>query len=131
MFMMDDPNITMDEYIKLKAEKAQRRSQTFNWETATYVMFMMDDPNITMDEYIKLKAEKAQRRSQTFNWETATYGNADYDNLDFFTYFEVDFPGIVYNDALTSNENVSSETTASTFFFTLKMVSEDEYCDNW
>ncbi|GJW56495.1 hypothetical protein Tco_0103226 [Tanacetum coccineum] len=33
---MDDPNITMEEYIELEAEKARRRGQTVNWETATY-----------------------------------------------------------------------------------------------
>ncbi|GJW30595.1 hypothetical protein Tco_0047470 [Tanacetum coccineum] len=45
---------------------------------------MMDDPNITMEEYIKLQAKKAQRR---------------------------DYPAIGYDDALTSNENVSPEPT--------------------
>ncbi|GJR90785.1 hypothetical protein Tco_0214796 [Tanacetum coccineum] len=34
---MDDPNITMEEYIELAAEKARSHGQTFNWETATYV----------------------------------------------------------------------------------------------
>ncbi|GJW16583.1 hypothetical protein Tco_0024019 [Tanacetum coccineum] len=33
---MEDPYITMEEYIQLEAEKAHRRGQTFNWETATY-----------------------------------------------------------------------------------------------
>ncbi|GKA08323.1 hypothetical protein Tco_0687654 [Tanacetum coccineum] len=33
---MDDPNITMDEYIRLEEEKAQRHGRTFNWQTATY-----------------------------------------------------------------------------------------------
>ncbi|GJT56378.1 putative reverse transcriptase domain-containing protein [Tanacetum coccineum] len=33
---MDDPNVTMEEYIKLEAEKACRHGPTFNWETATY-----------------------------------------------------------------------------------------------
>ncbi|GJW57633.1 hypothetical protein Tco_0104364 [Tanacetum coccineum] len=33
---MDDPDITMEEYIQLKAEKACRRGQEFNWGTATY-----------------------------------------------------------------------------------------------
>ncbi|GJT33695.1 reverse transcriptase domain-containing protein [Tanacetum coccineum] len=74
-------------------------------------LFMMDDSNITVEEYIKLQAEKGQRCGQTFNWETATYGKTYCDDLDFFTIFEVDFPAIVYNDALTSNENVSSELT--------------------
>ncbi|GJS67170.1 hypothetical protein Tco_0681734 [Tanacetum coccineum] len=31
---MDDPNITMEEYIKLEEEKAQKRGKVFNWETA-------------------------------------------------------------------------------------------------
>ncbi|GJS69525.1 hypothetical protein Tco_0702366 [Tanacetum coccineum] len=34
---MDDPNITMEEYIRLEEEKARRRGKVYNWETATYV----------------------------------------------------------------------------------------------
>ncbi|GJZ37355.1 hypothetical protein Tco_0583546 [Tanacetum coccineum] len=37
---MDDANLTMEAYIKLEAEKALRRGQMFNWETATYRKFM-------------------------------------------------------------------------------------------
>ncbi|GJV91496.1 hypothetical protein Tco_1539309 [Tanacetum coccineum] len=33
---MDDPNITMEEYIRLEEEKAQRHRQTFNWQTAMF-----------------------------------------------------------------------------------------------
>ncbi|GKA60722.1 hypothetical protein Tco_0760129 [Tanacetum coccineum] len=33
---MDDPNITMEEYIWLEEEKARRRGKVFNWKTATY-----------------------------------------------------------------------------------------------
>ncbi|GKC91167.1 hypothetical protein Tco_1151816 [Tanacetum coccineum] len=33
---MDDPNITMEEYIRLEEEKAQRHGQTFNWQTAMF-----------------------------------------------------------------------------------------------
>ncbi|GKE90765.1 hypothetical protein Tco_1571860 [Tanacetum coccineum] len=32
---MDDPNITMEEYIKLEEEKARRRGKVYNWETST------------------------------------------------------------------------------------------------
>ncbi|GJU40683.1 hypothetical protein Tco_1193640 [Tanacetum coccineum] len=46
----------------------------------------MDDPNITMKEYARLQTEEAQRHD-----------------------FEADFPAIVYNDALTSNDNVLPE----------------------
>ncbi|GJZ28411.1 hypothetical protein Tco_0573058 [Tanacetum coccineum] len=34
---MDNPNITMEEYIRLKEEKSRRRGKVFNWETAKYV----------------------------------------------------------------------------------------------
>ncbi|GJS21320.1 hypothetical protein Tco_0449952 [Tanacetum coccineum] len=33
---MNDPNITMEEYIRLEEEKARRHGQTFNWQTATF-----------------------------------------------------------------------------------------------
>ncbi|GJW00697.1 hypothetical protein Tco_1555948 [Tanacetum coccineum] len=33
---MDDPNITMEEYIRLEEEKARRRGMLYNWETATH-----------------------------------------------------------------------------------------------
>ncbi|GJR04671.1 putative reverse transcriptase domain-containing protein [Tanacetum coccineum] len=35
-FIMDDPNITMEEYIRLEEEKSQRQGRTFNWQTARY-----------------------------------------------------------------------------------------------
>ncbi|GJU90641.1 hypothetical protein Tco_1303064 [Tanacetum coccineum] len=40
---MDNPNITMEEYIKLKEEKAHRHGKTYNWETATYGKIWYDD----------------------------------------------------------------------------------------
>nr|GEX13111.1 hypothetical protein [Tanacetum cinerariifolium] len=33
---MDDPNITMEEYIRLEEEKARKHGEVFNWETAKY-----------------------------------------------------------------------------------------------
>ncbi|GKA92137.1 hypothetical protein Tco_0814062 [Tanacetum coccineum] len=33
---MDDPNITMEEYIRLEEEKARRHGKVYNWETDTY-----------------------------------------------------------------------------------------------
>ncbi|GJU34190.1 hypothetical protein Tco_1182544 [Tanacetum coccineum] len=35
---MDDPNITIEEYIRLQEEKAQGRGKTFDWKTATYAL---------------------------------------------------------------------------------------------
>ncbi|GJY61338.1 reverse transcriptase domain-containing protein [Tanacetum coccineum] len=33
---MDNPNITMEEYIRFEKEKARRHGKVYNWETATY-----------------------------------------------------------------------------------------------
>ncbi|GJR07816.1 hypothetical protein Tco_0790468 [Tanacetum coccineum] len=40
---MDEPNITMEEYIRLKEEKAQKRRKVFNWETAKYGRIWYDE----------------------------------------------------------------------------------------
>ncbi|GKE80065.1 hypothetical protein Tco_1550065, partial [Tanacetum coccineum] len=40
---MDDPNITMEEYIRLEEEKARKRKKVFNWETAKYGKIWYDE----------------------------------------------------------------------------------------
>nr|GEU64226.1 hypothetical protein [Tanacetum cinerariifolium] len=40
---MDDPNITMEEYIRLEEEKARGRGKVFNWETAKYGKIWYDE----------------------------------------------------------------------------------------
>ncbi|GKF32112.1 hypothetical protein Tco_0101910 [Tanacetum coccineum] len=39
---MDDPNMTMEEYIKFEEEKARRHGRVFNWQTATYGKVRVD-----------------------------------------------------------------------------------------
>ncbi|GJV38656.1 hypothetical protein Tco_1411133 [Tanacetum coccineum] len=40
---MDNPNLTMEEYIRLEKEKARKRGKVFNWQTATYGKISVDD----------------------------------------------------------------------------------------
>ncbi|GJU70637.1 hypothetical protein Tco_1262042 [Tanacetum coccineum] len=40
---MEDPNITMEEYIRLEEEKARKRSKVCNWETAKYGKIWYDE----------------------------------------------------------------------------------------
>ncbi|GJR83519.1 hypothetical protein Tco_0154304 [Tanacetum coccineum] len=40
---MDDPNITMEEYIRLEEEKAPKRGKVFNWETTKYGKIWYDE----------------------------------------------------------------------------------------
>nr|GEZ82953.1 hypothetical protein [Tanacetum cinerariifolium] len=55
-----------------------------------------------------LEEEKARKHGQEFNWETATYVTSE---PEVSTDFKNEFPAIVYNDALTSEPDVSSEPT--------------------
>ncbi|GJQ90123.1 hypothetical protein Tco_0001262 [Tanacetum coccineum] len=41
--MMNDQNITMEEYIRLEEEKARKRGKVFNWETAKYDKIWYDE----------------------------------------------------------------------------------------
>nr|GEU98785.1 hypothetical protein [Tanacetum cinerariifolium] len=87
-----------------------------------------------MEEYIQLMADKARGRDQTFNWEIVTYNMEYCDDLDSFTYFETNFPAIVYHDAPASTQNVSFEPTVRIYnaiksnidFHILFFDSEDE-----
>ncbi|GJZ58089.1 hypothetical protein Tco_0613583 [Tanacetum coccineum] len=74
----------------------------------------MDDPNITMEECIKLEEEKAQKCRKVFNWETTKYGKIWYDeDVHDLRFVETEFPAIVFNDNLTSNETYFCEPTVS------------------
>ncbi|GJT88421.1 hypothetical protein Tco_1070138 [Tanacetum coccineum] len=44
---MDDPNITMEEYIRLEEEKARRPGKLYNWETATISFDESEDEDYT------------------------------------------------------------------------------------
>ncbi|GJW75941.1 hypothetical protein Tco_0135311 [Tanacetum coccineum] len=74
----------------------------------------MDDPNINMEEYIRLEEEKARRRGKVYNLKTAMYGKIWYDkDVHDLRFVEIEFPAIVYNDALTSEVTLSCEPTVS------------------
>nr|GEW96690.1 hypothetical protein [Tanacetum cinerariifolium] len=40
---MDDPNIIMEEYIRLEEEQARRSGKVYNWETVTYGKILYDN----------------------------------------------------------------------------------------
>ncbi|GJX63295.1 hypothetical protein Tco_0296195 [Tanacetum coccineum] len=74
----------------------------------------MDDPDINMEEYVQLETKRALRNDKVYNWETATYGKIWYDeDVHYPRFFEIEFLAIVYNDALGSKSDFSSEPTVS------------------
>nr|GEZ76755.1 hypothetical protein [Tanacetum cinerariifolium] len=119
---MDDPNITMEEYIRLEEEKARRRGKMYNWKTATYALSCepkvcpLNDNKIDFrisfdksddEEYTENDNDKVNMPSFPSLEPTVSYFN----DLNFLKDFEKEFPAIVYNDALTSKLNFLTEPT--------------------
>ncbi|GJU29268.1 hypothetical protein Tco_1172857 [Tanacetum coccineum] len=138
---IDDPNITMEEYIRLEKEKAHRRGKVYNWETATYGNIWYDeDVHDLRSVETEFPANDAFTSEVTLSYEptkiifvndlkTDSENDNDkvnmplfpspepmvsyFDDLDFFKDFKNEFPAIVYNDALASKSGLLTETTIS------------------
>ncbi|GJT54835.1 hypothetical protein Tco_0989889 [Tanacetum coccineum] len=173
---IDGPNITIEEYIRLEEEKAQKHGKVFNWETAKYGKIWYDEdvhdlrsietefPAIVFNDNFKsnetlfceptvssLNNNKIDFRisfdksddedymvifdKNSFSYKIISTNDLKtdsendnekvnmplfpspeplvscIDDLDFFKDFENKFPAIVYNDALTSKSDFSTEPT--------------------
>ncbi|GKC17087.1 hypothetical protein Tco_1013869 [Tanacetum coccineum] len=172
---MDDPNITIKEYIRVEEEKAQNHGKVFNWETAKYGKIWYDEdfhdlrsvktefPAIAFNDQIssektpsceptvsslddeidfRISFDDSDDKDYTvvFDKNSFTYKTIStndlktnsrndnekvnmplfpspepsvscIDDLDFFKDFENEFPAIVYNDALMSKSDLSTEPT--------------------
>ncbi|GJR30589.1 hypothetical protein Tco_1106821 [Tanacetum coccineum] len=171
---MDNPNITMEEYIRLEEEKTHRHGKVYNWETDTYGKIWYDedvhDLRSVETEFLaitfndKLTSEEALSCEPTVsplndneidfrisfdesddedytvifdkklfsykiisvdNLKTVSENDNDkvnmpsfpppepkvsyFDDLDFLKDFENEFPAIVYNDAIMSKSDFSTE----------------------
>nr|GEZ22634.1 hypothetical protein [Tanacetum cinerariifolium] len=160
-FMLDDPNITMEEYIKLQGEKAQRCPKINMLKSMDGVIYLSKDTNpIKLDENLETNHDDKNEPPKMskfiliievisqitfherkpliliienlyvpfdipfdpnrFNKDGDYTRNLrrprfmlDDPNITMEEYIKLqDFLAIVYNDAFTSNDNVSSEPTA-------------------
>ncbi|GJW31037.1 hypothetical protein Tco_0047912 [Tanacetum coccineum] len=70
---MDNPNITMEEYIRLEEEKARRRGKVYNWETATYeeMMSWMNDGYCNGGNLPRTSIIENQLHYQDYEWYEA------------------------------------------------------------
>ncbi|GJW88633.1 hypothetical protein Tco_0163973 [Tanacetum coccineum] len=129
---MDDPNITMEEYIRLEEEKARRRAALSCEPTVSSLNNDEIDFRISFDEsddedctVIFDKNSFSYKIISVNNLKTDSENDNDkvnmpllpspepmasyFDDLDYFKYFEKEFPAIVYNDAQTSKSNLLTE----------------------
>nr|GEU56999.1 hypothetical protein [Tanacetum cinerariifolium] len=137
---MDNPNITIEEYIRLEEEKAQKRRKVFNWKTAKYGKIWCDedvrDLRISFEESgdedymvifdkisfsykiisandLKMDLETDNEKVNMPSFPSPKPTVSCLNDLDFFKDFENEFPAIVYNDALTSKSDFLTEPTLS------------------
>ncbi|GJR32969.1 hypothetical protein Tco_1109201 [Tanacetum coccineum] len=120
---MDDPNITMEEYIRLEEEKCLSHGETFNWQTATYgkMEYCEDEDGCFTNfesEFPAIVLDDTPR--EALSWKP-TVSPLNDNEIDFRISFDEfddedymnEFPVIVYNDALTSKLNLLTKPTIS------------------
>ncbi|GJZ80722.1 hypothetical protein Tco_0645716 [Tanacetum coccineum] len=104
---MNDPNITIEEYIRLEEEKARKRAIVFN-DALTSEVTPSCEPTISPLNDNKIDFRMLCDESDDEDYTpTVSY----FDDLDFFKDFENEFLAIVYNDALTSKLDFLTEPT--------------------
>ncbi|GJS89219.1 hypothetical protein Tco_0771855 [Tanacetum coccineum] len=111
---MDDPNITMEEYIRLEEEKACRRVKCITGklllfdDTFTSQATLSCEPTVSPlnDNEIDFRISFDESDDEDYT-PTVSY----FDDLDYLKDFENEFPAIVYNDALTSKLDILTEPT--------------------
>nr|GEU99327.1 putative reverse transcriptase domain-containing protein [Tanacetum cinerariifolium] len=84
-------------------------------------LYFIEEPVEIMDREVKrlkklvfrlsrFEEEKAQKHRKVFNWKTTKYGKIGYDDdVHDLRSIETEFPAIVFNDNLTSDETLSCE----------------------
>ncbi|GJZ25322.1 hypothetical protein Tco_0562781 [Tanacetum coccineum] len=105
---MDDPNITMEEYIRLEEEKACRRGKVYNWQTA---MYETRSYKIISAIDLKMNSENDNEKFNMPSFPSPEPKVSYFDDLDFCKDFKNEFSAIVYNDALTSKSDFLTEPT--------------------
>ncbi|GJY54904.1 hypothetical protein Tco_0446568 [Tanacetum coccineum] len=132
---MDDPNISMKEYIRLEEEKAQKCGKVFNWETAKYGKIWYDKyihdltsvetkfPAIAFNDEVSsektlscepvLNSENDNEKVNLPSLPSPEPKISCFDDLDFFKDFKNEFPAIVYNDAQTSKSDLLTKPILS------------------
>ncbi|GKA30297.1 hypothetical protein Tco_0716602 [Tanacetum coccineum] len=118
---MDDPIITMEEYIRLEEEKAQNHGKISYGKTLSCkptVSFLNDEIDFKNsfddsddEDYTDLENDNEKVNLPSLPPPEPTV--SCFDDLDFFKDFEKEFPAIVYNYALTSKSYFLTKRTVS------------------
>ncbi|GKB45777.1 hypothetical protein Tco_0896530 [Tanacetum coccineum] len=128
---MDDPNITMEEYIRLEEEKAQKYGKVFNWETAKYGKIWYDEdihdlrsvetefPAISFNDEVSSKTLSCEPTVSSLNDEIDfRVSFDDSDDEDYTVVFDKNsfsYKKICVNDLKTDSENDNEKVNMPSF----------------
>ncbi|GJS00391.1 hypothetical protein Tco_0316899 [Tanacetum coccineum] len=105
---MDDPNITMKEYIRLEEEKAQKHRKVFNWETAKYGKIWYDE------DIHDLRSVETEFPAIAFNDEVSSGKTLSYYTV-IFDKNSFSYKIISTNDLKTDSENDNEKVNLPSF----------------
>ncbi|GJT41315.1 hypothetical protein Tco_0941180 [Tanacetum coccineum] len=121
---MNDPNITMEEYIRLEEEKARKCGKVFNWETAKYGRIWYDedihDLRSIENEFPAIAFNDSLNSSETLSCEPTVSSLNDeidfkisFDDSDDEDYTVIFNKNSFYNDTQTSKSDLLTELILS------------------
>ncbi|GKE06240.1 hypothetical protein Tco_1398258, partial [Tanacetum coccineum] len=110
---MDDPNITIKEYIKLEEEKARRRGKVFNWETATYAIVFND--TLTSEATLLCEPTISSLNNDEIDFRISFDESDDEDCTVIFDKNSFSYKIISVNDLKTDSENDNDKVNMSSF----------------
>ncbi|GJR63289.1 hypothetical protein Tco_1134325 [Tanacetum coccineum] len=126
---MDDPHITMEDYIRLEEEKAQKHGKVFNWETAKYGKIWYDEdihdlgsveskfPAIAFNDRVSSKTLSCEPTVSSLNdeidFKILFDDSGDEDYTVFFDKNLFSYKIISTNDLKTDSENDSEKIMPS------------------
>ena len=61
---MDNPDITMEEYLRLNNERSLSNKKVYDWERARYGAQVINDKEPTMEEYLLSKQEESGKEKK-------------------------------------------------------------------
>ncbi|GKE29940.1 hypothetical protein Tco_1445324 [Tanacetum coccineum] len=119
---MHDPNITMEEYIRLEEEKARRRDKVYNWETAAYGKIWYDedvhDLRSVENEFPAIVFNDSLTSEVTLNEIDFRVSFDESDDEDYTVMFDKNsfsYKTIYVNDLKTDSENDNEKVNMPSF----------------
>ncbi|GJR97496.1 hypothetical protein Tco_0269670 [Tanacetum coccineum] len=108
---MDDPNITMEEYIRLEEEKARRRVKV---SVETEFPAIVFNDKLRFEEALSCEPTVSPLNDNKIDFRISFDESDDEDytlfnDLDFLKDFENEYPAIIFNDASTSKSDSLTE----------------------